>query len=85
MDRGILIVISGPSGAGKGTICKALLEKRDDLFLSVSATTVSSLSSYRSPAVSFHTLPEIPMPPVHQWSFHNLWMHSQIDRYTSLP
>ena len=39
MDRGILIVISGPSGAGKGTICKALLEKRDDLYLSVSATT----------------------------------------------
>lgn len=37
--RGVLIVISGPSGAGKGTICKALLEKKDDLFLSVSATT----------------------------------------------
>lgn len=37
--KGILIVISGPSGAGKGTICKALLEKNNDLFLSVSATT----------------------------------------------
>ena len=37
--RGVLIVISGPSGAGKGTICKALLEKKEDLFLSVSATT----------------------------------------------
>ena len=32
-------MISGPSGAGKGTICKALLEKHDDLFISVSATT----------------------------------------------
>ncbi len=37
--KGILIVISGPSGAGKGTICKALLEKEDNLYLSVSATT----------------------------------------------
>ena len=39
--KGLLIVISGPSGAGKGTICKALLEKHDDLFISVSATTRS--------------------------------------------
>lgn len=38
-NRGVLIVISGPSGAGKGTICKALLEKHKDLYLSVSATT----------------------------------------------
>ena len=38
-NRGLLIVISGPSGAGKGTICKALLEKRKDIEVSVSATT----------------------------------------------
>ena len=37
--KGILLVISGPSGAGKGTICKALLEKHKDIYLSVSATT----------------------------------------------
>lgn len=40
-NRGVLIVISGPSGAGKGTICKALLERHDNIYISVSATTRS--------------------------------------------
>jgi guanylate kinase len=39
VTRGLLIVISGPSGAGKGTICKELLDRNDDLYISVSATT----------------------------------------------
>lgn len=38
MKNGILFVISGPSGTGKGTICEELL-KTEDIFLSVSATT----------------------------------------------
>lgn len=38
--KGILFVLSGPSGTGKGTVCKKLLE-REDIFLSVSATTRS--------------------------------------------
>ena len=37
-ERGLLLVISGPSGAGKGTICKALIEK-NSFWISVSATT----------------------------------------------
>ena len=38
-ERGLLIALSGPSGSGKGTIVHALLNKRDDTVLSVSATT----------------------------------------------
>jgi len=39
MNKGLLLIISGPSGAGKGTICKKLIENSNDLELSVSATT----------------------------------------------
>ena len=38
-ERGILIVVSGFSGAGKGTIMKELLNRYDNYALSVSATT----------------------------------------------
>lgn len=38
-DRGILIVLSGPSGAGKGTICAALRKEMPNLVYSVSMTT----------------------------------------------
>ncbi len=37
--KGLLFVISGPSGVGKGTVCKRLLERRRDVKLSVSVTT----------------------------------------------
>ena len=37
--KGNLIVISGPSGTGKGTIVKQILEKDNNLVISVSATT----------------------------------------------
>ncbi|WP_246009287.1 guanylate kinase [Brevibacillus fluminis] len=41
-DKGLLLVLSGPSGVGKGTVCKALREKMPELIYSVSATTRSA-------------------------------------------
>jgi guanylate kinase len=37
--KGLLIVLSGPSGVGKGTVCKALRRRMPELVYSVSATT----------------------------------------------
>lgn len=39
MAQGKLIVITGPSGVGKGTIVKILLQNHPELHLSISATT----------------------------------------------
>lgn len=39
MSKGKLIVISGASGVGKGTVLNLMMQKRKDLFFSVSATT----------------------------------------------
>jgi guanylate kinase len=39
MHRGKTFIVSGPSGVGKSTVLKALLEKRPEVFFSVSATT----------------------------------------------
>ena len=38
-SKGRAVIISGPSGSGKGTTVKALLEARPELKLSISATT----------------------------------------------
>ena len=37
--KGLLLVISGPSGVGKGTICAALLQKHPEISASISFTT----------------------------------------------
>lgn len=41
MSKGLLIVLSGPSGVGKGTVCTALRPRIPELIYSVSATTRS--------------------------------------------
>lgn len=37
--RGTLLVLSGPSGAGKGTLLKEYTKSHEDVFVSISATT----------------------------------------------
>jgi guanylate kinase len=39
MQAGRLIVLTGPSGVGKGTLLRSLLKRHPELYLSVSATT----------------------------------------------
>ena len=39
--RNVLVVLSGPSGVGKGTIAKLLIERNKNLSLSISCTTRS--------------------------------------------
>lgn len=38
-NRGLVVVVSGPSGVGKGTVCKELLKAHPEIIPSVSATT----------------------------------------------
>ncbi|UHR02975.1 guanylate kinase [Peptoniphilus sp. GNH] len=39
MSKGFLLVLSGPSGSGKGTVSQALMKKNDDIVFSTSVTT----------------------------------------------
>lgn len=39
MKKGLLVVISGASGTGKGTVCNALMKRLPEMAYSISATT----------------------------------------------
>lgn len=41
-SKGLLLVVTGPSAVGKGTICRALLKEEPDVRFSVSCTTRSA-------------------------------------------
>ena len=58
-EKGILVVVSGFSGAGKGTLMKRLMEKYDNYALSVSATTrAPRLGEEHGREYFFHTKQE---------------------------
>jgi guanylate kinase len=52
-----VIVITGPSGVGKGTLIRGLLERLPQLELSVSATTRAPRAG-EEPGVAYHFIPE---------------------------
>ncbi len=51
--RGLMLILSSPSGAGKTTLSRLLLENDDDVTLSVSATTRSPRPSEKD-GVDYH-------------------------------
>ena len=53
--KGVLIVLSGFSGAGKGTLVKALLKKYDNYALSISMTTRAPRAGERDGVEYFFT------------------------------
>ncbi|NLP36184.1 MAG: guanylate kinase [Firmicutes bacterium] len=57
-QHGLLIVISGPSGVGKGTVCQALLKQKADLVVSVSKTTRQPRAGEKDGVNYFFVTPE---------------------------
>lgn len=56
--KGLLVVVSGPSGAGKGTVCRHLMEIRPQLVPSVSVTTRPPRPGEREGVHYFFRTPE---------------------------
>ena len=58
--QGVLLVVSGPSGAGKGTICQILREQLPDLGFSISVTTRQPrVGEVDGKSYFFKTVPEV--------------------------
>jgi len=45
--KGKVVIVSGPSGVGKSTICRGVVKRLDDVYLSVSVTTRPKAESER--------------------------------------
>lgn len=60
VPKGVLLVVSGPSGAGKGTICQMLRDELPDLGYSISVTTRQPrVGEVDGKSYFFKTVPEV--------------------------
>lgn len=59
MRKGNLFIVSGPSGAGKGTLVEALLGRVPDVWVSVSATTRAPRPGEQEGVAYFFLTPEV--------------------------
>ena len=56
MEKGLLIVLSGPSGSGKGTLLSDLRQRHPDVFYSISATTRAPREGLEEDGVHYYFL-----------------------------
>lgn len=50
----LILVVSGPSGVGKGTVIERMMEGREDLFRSISCTTRAPRVAHETDGVHYH-------------------------------
>ena len=81
--RGRLFVVSGPAGAGKSEIVKALLKKHDDVKLSVSCTTRAPRPGEVN-GVSYHFVTDEKFDELDSQNAFYEWAHVHQNRYGTL-
>ena len=83
MERGSLFVISGPAGAGKGTIVNKLLEKHPDVGVSVSCTTRQPRPGEVN-GVNYHFVTDEKFDQLVKENAFYEWAHVHQNRYGTL-
>lgn len=78
--RGMLCVISGPAGTGKGTIVKQLMKDHDDIRVSVSCTTRAPRPGEEN-GVHYHFITEEKFSEMVENDMFYEWAHVHLNRY----